>query len=114
MRLAIVGKKCMEASRMDALITEDVTEIVVFGTKGISSIAKKYALSHNIKFTEFLPERKKLFGKINTEQNDLFVKYSDKIMEFGNNRSKDIKYIINHFRKAGKQCIFVISGELAE
>lgn len=108
MKIAIVGSKCEEAYCMGRFIPEDVTEIVAYGTKGVSPVAKEYALLHNIKFTEFIPQQKKLLKKVDYDKINSFVDYFDEVIEFGDKRSRDVEYIMNRSHKCFKHIIFVV------
>lgn len=110
MKVAIVGKKCKLAYQIGLFIPKEVTEIVVYDTKGISDVAKKYALSNNIKFVEFIPKQKKLFKKADYDKIDEFVDYVDLIIVVSYSRSKEFGYIIDLAHKRFKRMNFILEG----
>lgn len=62
MKVAVIGSRGLTVNDLGKYLPEDTTEIVSGGAKGIDTCARNYALSHNIKLTEFLPDYKK-FGR---------------------------------------------------
>lgn len=77
MKVAVVGSRKLTGKNIGDLgdfLPEGTTEIISGGVKGgIFAFAREYALSHGIKFTEFLPDRKKY------KQNALHQCYIDMI-----------------------------------
>ena len=56
MKVAVIGSRGLTVNNLGKYLPEDTTEIVSGGAKGIDTCARDYALSHDIKLTEFLPE----------------------------------------------------------
>lgn len=56
MRVAAVGSRGLKIDYLEELLPEDTTEIVSGGAKRIDTCAREYALAHNIKLTEYLPD----------------------------------------------------------
>lgn len=59
MKIAIIGSRSLNINNLEEYISKDASEIVSGGAIGIDTSAKNYALSNNIKFTEFLPNYNK-------------------------------------------------------
>ncbi len=59
MKVAIIGSRSLSINNLEEYIPKDASEIVSGGAIGIDTSAKNYALSNNIKFTEFLPNYNK-------------------------------------------------------
>ena len=56
MKVAVIGSRGLTVNDLGKYLPEDTTEIVSGGAKGIDTCARDYALSHDLKLTEFLPE----------------------------------------------------------
>ena len=56
MKVGVIGSRGLTVDNLEQYLPEDTTEIVSGGAKGIDTCAREYALSHDIKLTEFLPE----------------------------------------------------------
>lgn len=61
-KIAIIGSIILSINNLEEYIPKDASEIVYDGAISIDTSAKNYALSNNIKFTEFLPKYNK-YGK---------------------------------------------------
>mgnify|MGYP002230952282 CR=1 FL=1 len=51
--VAVIGSRNLYVDPLEKYLPEDVTEIVSGGAKGIDTCARKYAIEHHIKLTEF-------------------------------------------------------------
>ena len=51
MKVAIIGSRGIEKIDLEKYLPPETTEIVSGGAKGVDTIARDYALSHNIKLT---------------------------------------------------------------
>ncbi len=54
MKVAIIGSRNLGVIDLENFLPENVTEIVSGGARGVDTCAREYALTHNIKLTEFL------------------------------------------------------------
>lgn len=108
MKVAVIGKNGMEAKYLSMCIPENTTEIIVNSTNGIGKFAKKYAVFHNLKFTEFLPDYKKHGKYAKVQRNNLLIDYSDAVIICSKRISKDIKYIIERCKAEYKPINFII------
>ena len=59
MKVGVIGSRGLTVSDLGKYLPKDTTEIVSGGAKGIDTCARDYALSHDLKLTEFLPEYSK-------------------------------------------------------
>lgn len=84
---------------MENYLPEGVTEIVSGGATGIDTSAKEYALVHNLKLTEFLPEYKKYGRCAPLMRNIAIMEYSDSVLAFWDGKSHGTKFVIENCRK---------------
>ena len=99
MKVAVIGSRGLTIDDLSKYLPEDTTEIVSGGAKGIDSCAKEYALAHNIKLTEFLPEYKKFGRAAPLKRNLQIIEYSDIVLAFWDGKSKGTKYVIDNCGK---------------
>ena len=103
MKLAIIGSRNLTVENLEKYITENVTEIVSGGAKGIDTCAMEYALEQGIKYTEFLPEYKKYKKSAPLMRNLQIINYADEILAFWNGKSRGTKYVIEQCKKMNKK-----------
>ena len=101
MKVAVIGSRGLTIDDLGEYLPEGTTEIVSGGAKGIDSCAKDYALAHNIKLTEFLPEYKRFGRAAPLKRNLKIIEYSDIVLAFWDGKSKGTKYVIDNCRKMG-------------
>ena len=101
MKVAVIGSRGLTIDDLGKYLPEGTTEIVSGGAKGVDSCAKEYALAHNIKLTEFLPEYKKFGRAAPLKRNLQIIEYSDIVLAFWDGKSKGTKYVIDNCRKMG-------------
>ena len=56
MKVAVIGSRGLQVEHLEDYLPAGVTEIVSGGARGVDACAKSYALLHDLKLTEFLPE----------------------------------------------------------
>ncbi len=59
-----------------------IGSIVSGGAAGVDTSARAYALSHNLKLTEFLPEYQKYGRAAPLKRNLSIIEYSDLVLAF--------------------------------
>ena len=101
MKVAVIGSRELTIDDLGKYLPEDTTEIVSGGAKGIDNCSKEYALAHNIKLTEFLPEYKKFGRAAPLKRNLQIIEYSDIVLAFWDGKSKGTKYVIDSCQKMG-------------
>ena len=99
MKVAIVGSRNLYVNDLEKYLPERVSEIVSGGAKGIDKSAADYAISHNIKLKEFLPEYKRYGKSAPLKRNLEIIKYSDLVIAFWDGKSKGTKYVIENCKK---------------
>ena len=104
MILGIAGSRSIDLPIPEELMPEGIDLIITGGAKGIDSIARDYAHSHNIPVTEILPEYD-LYGKrAPLKRNDIIIEKSDLIYVFWDGKSRGSEYVINRCNKLDKYC----------
>lgn len=90
MKVAIVGSQGITDINITDYLPNNTTEIVIGGESGVYTIAKEYAIAHNIKLTEFLQDFNAP-SKLNLE----IIEYADLVLVFWDGQSKGSKFIID-------------------
>ena len=103
MIIAAAGSRCTAPCDSGAYLPENITEIVSGGAKGVDSVAREYALSRNIKLTEFLPEYEKNGKAAPIKRNERMAGYADEVFVFWDGKSRGTKSVKDLFEKAGKR-----------
>lgn len=101
MKVAIIGSRNLGVIDLENFLPENVTEIVSGGAKGVDTCAKEYALTHNIKLTEFLPDYKQYGRGAPLKRNLEIIAYSDMVLAFWDGTSRGTKYVIDNCKKHG-------------
>lgn len=99
MKLAIIGSRNLKVLDLEMYISKDVTEIVSGGAKGIDNCAKDFAIAHNIKLTEFLPNYRRYGKGAPLKRNLQIIDYADEVLAFWDGKSKGTKYVIDNCNK---------------
>ncbi len=103
MKAAVIGSRGITSVDLEKYLPEGVTEIVSGGAKGVDSCAREYALSHDIKLTEFLPDYKRYGRGAPLKRNLQIIEYADIVLAFWDGESRGTKYVIDNCRKSGKE-----------
>ena len=103
MKVAVIGSRGLTVNDLGKYLPEDTTEIVSGGAKGIDTCARDYALSHDLKLTEFLPEYSKYGRGAPLKRNLQIIEYADVVIAFWDGKSKCTKYVIDNCKKQGVQ-----------
>lgn len=99
MKVAIIGSRGLDISNLDKYLPKETTEIISGGAKGIDTSARNYAIKHNIKLTEFLPQYP-LFGKsAPLKRNITIIENSDVVLAFWDGISRGTKFVIDNCNK---------------
>ena len=102
MKVAVIGSRGLTIDDLGKYLPEDITEMVSGGAKGVDADARKYAIEHNIKLTEFRPDYKRYGrGAAPLKRNLQIIEYSDIVLAFWDGTSKGTKYVIDNCRKMG-------------
>ena len=101
MKAAVIGSRGLTVTDLEKYLPEDTTEIVSGGARGIDTCARNYALAHNIRLTEFLPDYEQ-FGRIAPLKRNLqIIEYADIVLAFWDGKSRGTKYVIDNCNKSG-------------
>lgn len=103
MKIAIIGSRGLKINELEKFLPSDTTEIVSGGAKGIDQCAKNFALSHNIDYTEFLPEYEKFGRSAPLKRNLQIIDYADLTIAFWDGKSKGTKHVIESCKKINKK-----------
>lgn len=99
MRVAIIGSRGLFLNDFEKYLPKETSEILSGGAKGIDSCARAYALSHHIKFTEFLPEYNRYGRAAPLKRNLELIRNSDVVLAFWDGVSHGTKYVIDNCGK---------------
>lgn len=114
MKVAIIGSRNLEIENLEKYLPENTIEIVSGGAKGIDCCAKNYAIQHNMKLTEFLPQYN-MYGKgAPIKRNMEIIDYSDIIVAFWDGKSKGTKFVIESTQKLNKPILIYLADENAD
>lgn len=99
MKVAVIGSRGLQVNHLEDYLPEGVTEIVSGGAKGIDTCARKYALRHGLKLSEFLPEYEKYGRGAPLRRNITIIEYADFVLAFWDGKSRGTKYVIDNCKK---------------
>ena len=99
MKVGVIGSRGLTVDNLEQYLPEDTTEIVSGGAKGIDTCARNYALSHDLKLTEFLPEYNKYGRGAPLKRNLKIIEYADVVIAFWDRQSKGTKNVIENCKK---------------
>lgn len=105
MKVAVIGSRGLTVNDLGKYLPEDTTEIVSGGAKGIDTCARNYALSHNIKLTEFWPDYKKFGRAAPLKRNLKIIQNVDIVLAFWDGSSRGTKFVIDECQKIGVKYI---------
>lgn len=101
MRVAIIGSRGITVDNLGIYLPANTTEIISGGAKGIDTYARNYAISHNIKLTEFLPEYDKYGRAAPLKRNITIIQNSDIVLAFWDGVSCGTKFVIDKCGEMG-------------
>lgn len=99
MKVAVIGSRGLNVEHLEDYLPEGVTEIVSGGAKGVDTCARNYALNHNLKFTEFLPEYSKYGRGAPLRRNITIIEHADMVLAFWDGKSRGTKFVIDNCKK---------------
>ena len=101
MKVAVVGSRNLRIDDLGKYLPDGVTEIVSGGARGVDTSAREYALAHDIKPTEFLPEYDKYGRSAPLRRNITIIEYADLVLAFWDGSSHGTKYVIDNCKRLG-------------
>ena len=99
MRVAVIGSRGLQVNDLGDYLPAGVTEIVSGGARGVDTCAKNYALVHNLKLTEFLPEYSRYGRGAPLRRNITIIEYADLVLAFWDGKSRGTKFVIDNCKK---------------
>ncbi|MDE5993459.1 MAG: DUF2493 domain-containing protein [Oscillospiraceae bacterium] len=103
MKVAVIGSRGLTIDNLEKYLPPETTEIISGGAKGIDTCAKEYAIAHNIKLTEFLPEYEKYGKNAPLKRNITIIENADIVLAFWDGRSNGTRFVIEKCRETGKE-----------
>lgn len=107
MRIVITGSSALVENNLEKYLPEDIDEIVSCGGEGIDYCAKKYALTHNIKYSEFMSRYDVYGDKAVGIRAVMIANYVDYALVFWDGESEETKVFADVFKRL-KKTIFII------
>lgn len=101
MKVAIIGSRNLGVIGLENFLPENVTEIVSGGARGVDTFARKYAQTHSIQLTEFLPDYDRYGRGAPLKRNLEIIAYADLVLAFWDGKSRGTKYVIDNCKKQG-------------
>lgn len=95
MKVAVVGSRGLKIKNLEEFIPEDTTKIIWGGAKGVDQCAREYALSHNIKLTEYKPDYRRFGRGAPLKRNAQIVQNSDMVIAFWDGKSRGTAFVID-------------------
>ncbi len=110
MKVVIIGSRNLKVDNLAPYLPSNTTEIVSGGARGVDHCAREYALTHGIKFTEFLPDYPKYGHHAPLLRNQSIIEYADIVLAFWDGSSHGTKYVIETCQKRGiPHSVFIFS-----
>lgn len=101
MRVAVIGSRGLTVDDLGKYLPEETDEIVSGGAKGIDTCAREYAISHELKLTEFLPEYGKYGKSAPLKRNISIIENADIVLAFWDGSSHGTNFVIDKCREMG-------------
>ena len=102
MKLAIIGSRTCPPVDIESYLKYIPDTIVSGGAKGVDTYAKEFAIKHNLKLIEFLPDYEKYGRKAPLERNKLIVDECDCVLAFWDGTSRGTKFTIDYAKEKNK------------
>ncbi|MDE7362880.1 MAG: DNA-protecting protein DprA [Oscillospiraceae bacterium] len=101
MKVAVIGSRGLIVNDLGKYLPESTTEIISGGARGIDTCAREYALAHDIKLTEFLPEYEKYGRSAPLKRNITIIENADIVLAFWDGVSRGTKFVIDNCERMG-------------
>ena len=102
MKLAIIGSRTCPPIDIAAHLKYIPDTIVSGGAIGADTYAKEFAIKHNLKLIEFLPDYEKYGRKAPLVRNKLIVEECDCLIAFWDGKSRGTKFTLDYAKELGK------------
>ena len=107
MKVAVIGSRSISTIDLAKYLPPETAEIVSGGARGVDTIAHDYAVDHNMKLTEFLPDYNRYGRSAPLKRNLEIIDYADVILAFWDGWSRGTRYVIDNCERMGKYVIVV-------
>lgn len=102
MRVAIIGSRNLSIESLERYLPVGTSEIISGGARGIDSCARRYAVAHGLKLTEFLPDYAKYGKRAPLIRNLEIIDRAERVIAFWDGESRGTKYVIEQCKKKAK------------
>lgn len=102
MKLAIIGSRTCPPIDIAAHLKYIPDTIISGGAIGADTYAKEFAIKHNLKLIEFLPDYEKYGRKAPLVRNKLIVEECDCLIAFWDGKSRGTKFTLDYAERMGK------------
>ena len=99
MKVAVIGSRGLTVDDLEKYLPAETKEIVSGGARGIDQCARRYALDHVLKLTEFLPKYDIYGRRAPLVRNLEIIGYADLVLAFWDGTSRGTKYVIEKCRE---------------
>lgn len=99
MKVAVIGSRGLVVDDLEKYLPRETTEIISGGARGVDACARKYALQHGLKLTEYLPEYNKYGRSAPLKRNITIIENADLVLAFWDGASRGTKYVIDNCEK---------------
>lgn len=96
MKTAIIGSRNITNVDLSRFIPSGTTEIVSGGARGVDTVAKRYAVDHGLKLTEFLPDYEHFSRGAPLKRNITIIENADIVLAFWDGKSRGTKFVIEN------------------
>ncbi len=96
MKVAVIGSRGLIVNNLEQYLPKAVTEIISGGAVGVDTSAEEFALSNNLKLTEFLPDYKKYGKAAPLKRNITIIKNADLVLAFWDEKSRGTNFVIDN------------------
>ncbi len=103
MKVAVIGSRSIGYVDLEKYLPPETDEIVSGGAKGVDSCARRYAIEHGIKLTEFLPDYGRYGRGAPLRRNDEIVAYAEMVLAFWDGESTGTQYVVKKCRAMGRE-----------
>lgn len=101
MRVAVIGSRNMKVDDLGRYLPEGVTEIISGGAKGVDTCAREYAIAHDIRLMEFLPDYRRYGRGAPLKRNHSIIENADLVLAFWDGASRGTKHALDYANKLG-------------
>ena len=105
MKVAVIGSRSITAYPLEEIIPADTTEIISGGARGVDTLARQYALLHDIPFTEIRPDYARYSKGAPLRRNMEIIARADMVIALWDGKSTGTAQVIAECHKTGKPLI---------